>query len=124
MQLSVKEGVWSTTFGPTKKLSFARQQASHVYLIFSVNESGCFQGFAELKSQPSASIKPSLFKATRSSPIQYCENFNVDWRVSGIQFHFKKLNGFPPNPLNENKTIMQSKNGQELIFSHGNYLVT
>ena len=59
----------------------------------------------------------------------------MEWKVTGIHYHFKNLNNFPTNPLNRNLdnnpynphneylTIMQSKNCQEIPFKQGNYLV-
>ena len=42
VKLSYKFNVWATTSGPTKKLLDAFNSCENVYLIFSVNESGCF----------------------------------------------------------------------------------
>ena len=129
IETSQKEGIWSTTFGPTKKLSDAYKNNAHVVLIFSINESGGYQGFAMMKGAPSPTLKPHLFKRTAQSPIAYQDNFPVEWRAKGIHYHFKNLNNFPTNPLNRNTeddaflTIMQSKNCQEIPFKHGNYLV-
>ena len=42
IQLSIDHSVWSTSSGPTKKLSNAYKSADNVILIFSVNESRSF----------------------------------------------------------------------------------
>ena len=42
IKLSIDHSVWSTSSGPTKKLSNAFKSADHVVLIFSVNESRSF----------------------------------------------------------------------------------
>ena len=42
--------------------------------------------------------------------IAYEDNFAVKWETKLIHFPFRNLNKFPPNPLNEYKTVMQSKN--------------
>ena len=65
VQTSVEHGVWSTTFGPTRKLLDAiskRNQPCHIYLIFSVNESGGYQGFARMTGKPDPKLKPHLFR--------------------------------------------------------------
>jgi cleavage and polyadenylation specificity factor subunit 4 len=46
IKTSIEHSVWSTSSGPTKKLQSAFNMADHVVLIFSVNESRNFQGFA------------------------------------------------------------------------------
>jgi hypothetical protein len=45
----------------------------------------------------------------------------VRWVVQ-VDFPFKDLEHFPPNPMNDFLPIKQSKNGQELPFKLGNYL--
>ena len=42
IQISIENGVWSTSAGPTKKLTNAYKNSDHVILIFSVNESRSF----------------------------------------------------------------------------------
>lgn len=42
IRLSIEHSVWSTSSGPTKKLSNAFKSADNVVLIFSVNESRGF----------------------------------------------------------------------------------
>jgi len=76
-----------------------------------------------MMAPPNSTYKPEFFKRTKGSSVAYDENINIEWIVSGILFHFRCLNHFPTNPLNEDKTIMQSKNGQELPARQGNFLV-
>lgn len=94
-----------------------------MFLIFSVTESGGYQGFARMTGLPNNQYKPQCFVKGKDAIVQYCENFPVEWVVKNCYYHFKNLNNFPPNPLNDNKTIMQSKNGQELPGKQGNYLI-
>ena len=65
--ISYKEGVWSTTFGPTKRLTEAYKTGSRIYLIFSVNESGGYQGFAEMRGLPNEHLKKHLFKRGKNT---------------------------------------------------------
>ena len=75
-----------------------------------------------MMSKPDHKLKPNLFKKEPNS-IQYDTNFAVEWKTKMILLPFRNLNYFPLNPLNEYRTIMQSKNCQELPFKHGNFLV-
>jgi YT521-B-like domain len=61
--------VWATSAGPTKKLTNAFKSADYVFLIFSVNESRSFQGFALMESEPDPNYKPEYFMSTEDSPI-------------------------------------------------------
>ncbi|CDW72390.1 cleavage and polyadenylation specificity factor cpsf30-like [Stylonychia lemnae] len=119
--VSQKFQVWATSAGPTKKLTNAFKTSDHVVLIFSVNESRSFQGFALMESEPDPSYLSDYFKSDQESPIQYAGNFKVRWVVQG-DYQFKDLEHLPLNPMNENMPIKQSKNGQELPFKLGNYL--
>lgn len=69
INLSISHGVWSTTSGPTKKLTNAFKSSDHVILIFSVNESRCIQGFALMESEPDSSIKSEIFTSDENSVI-------------------------------------------------------
>ena len=62
--ISQKESVWSTTFGPTKKLTdaYKNPQNQNVVLIFSINESGGYQGYCLMKGTPNQALKPHIFK--------------------------------------------------------------
>ena len=61
IEISQKHNIWSTTFGPTKKLTESFKNNTHVILIFSINESGGYQGFAIMKGAPCPHLKPKLF---------------------------------------------------------------
>jgi hypothetical protein len=68
-----------------------------------------------MTGMPDKNLKPGVIKTSNNNTyITLLENFKVKWHVKDIFYHFRNLNNFPPNPLNEHKTIMQSKNGQEL----------
>ena len=107
VQLSIEHGVWSTTYGPTRKLETALAQKNNCshYLIFSVNESGGYQGFAKLSGRSDPKLKQNIFKKHNES-IQYVANFPVEWKTCLMLYSFRNLHNFPPNPLNEGRTIM------------------
>ena len=111
LDISYREKVWATTFGPTQKLKEAFTSTTNVMLIFSVTESGCFQGFARMKALPCSTVKPNVFRWASNTQIHYNDNFEVEWLCTNVNYHYRNLNGFPANPLNQNYTIMQSKNG-------------
>jgi YT521-B-like domain len=119
--LSMQTGVWATSPGPTKKLTNAFKNCDHVILIFSVNESRSFQGFAMMESEPDPNLRADLFTSDEASPIQFADNFKVRWIVQCNQ-PFSMFECMPNNPMNEDLPIKQSKNGQELPFKYGNFL--
>ena len=119
--ISMQHGVWSTSPGPTKKLTNAFKNSDHVILIFSVNESRSFQGFAVMENEPDPNLKEDLFITDEASPIQFADNFKVRWIIQCNQ-PFHNFEHLPTNPMNEELPIKQSKNGQELPFKLGNYL--
>ena len=69
IQFSLENGVWATSAGPTKKLTNAFKCSDNVILIFSVNESRAFQGFAMMESEPDPNLKYDFFTADKDSPI-------------------------------------------------------
>tara|TARA_B110000285_G_scaffold14021_1_gene13820 strand:- start:949 stop:1194 length:246 start_codon:yes stop_codon:yes gene_type:complete len=42
LNVSLQNGAWATTSGPSRKLCYALKSVENVILIFSVNESSCF----------------------------------------------------------------------------------
>lgn len=107
IEISMEHGVWSTTIGPTRRLAeaYKGRQQSAIYLIFSVNESGGYQGFAKLIGMPNPKFKPQFFQRTPDS-IAYEDNFQIKWLTKLMLYPFRNLNYFPLNPYNEDKTIM------------------
>jgi hypothetical protein len=69
IQISVEHQIWSTSAGPTKKLTNAYKNCDHVILIFSVNESRSFQGFALMDSEPDQNLKSEFFKVEETSLV-------------------------------------------------------
>lgn len=90
IDISIKEGVWSTTINPTMRLDEAFKSSDHVYLIFSINESGGFQGFAEMVGLSNENIKPHIFKRQKNS-ICYYNNFPIEWKTPRLYFPYRYL---------------------------------
>ena len=59
---SQNHNAWATTAGPSRKLSYAFKTVENIILIFSINESGCFQGIARMESEPDPNYKVECFK--------------------------------------------------------------
>ena len=74
-----------------------------------------------MAGEPDKEYKKNFFENGNNSSIQFSDNFKVIWIVE-VEYPFRKLENLPPNPMNENMPIKQSKNGQEIPFKLGNYL--
>jgi len=59
-----------------------------------------------MKALPDKDYKSEFFVRSKEAPVEYNDNFRVEWLAKGIFYHYRNLNHFPPNPMNENKTIM------------------
>lgn len=107
--LSIENNVWATQRHNEDKLNEALRTSPHVILVFSVNCSGCFQGYAKMLGPVGASRK-SVFPG-------YGRHFDVRWiRLDDLDF--SEVSHIS-NPWNENKSIKISRDGQELPFSVG-----
>jgi len=108
--LSVENNVWATQRHNEERLNEAFSNAPHVVLLFSVNMSGCFQGYAKMVSPVGSSKKTSVFQG-------FGRAFDVRWlRLDDLDFN--EVAGIS-NPLNENKSVKVSRDGQELPFDVG-----
>lgn len=103
--LSVENNVWATQRHNEDKLNEALRSAPHVILVFSVNQSGCFQGYAKMIGAVGASQKTDVFRG-------YGRAFDIRWlRLDDLDF---SLVSTITNPWNENKSVKVSRDGQEL----------
>eukprot|EP00930_Biecheleria_cincta_P099558 TRINITY_DN91186_c0_g1_i1.p1 TRINITY_DN91186_c0_g1~~TRINITY_DN91186_c0_g1_i1.p1 ORF type:complete len:455 (-),score=94.36 TRINITY_DN91186_c0_g1_i1:116-1480(-) len=103
--LSVENNVWATQRHNEEKFNEAFRTAPHVIFIFSVNSSGCYQGYAKMLGAMGASKKTHVFKGFgRAFDLKWLRLNDLDFgEVSDIQ-----------NSLNENKSVKISRDGQEL----------
>jgi len=108
---SVEHNVWATQRKNEPKLSDAYRTSPAVILIFSVNKSGAFQGYARMRSLTGKST-------CRTDPFHgFGRLFDVDWlrlhdlEVSEVQ-HLR-------NPLDDNRQVAFSRDGQELAHDVG-----
>ncbi|XP_053209082.1 YTH domain-containing protein 1-like isoform X2 [Panonychus citri] len=111
--LSKAKGVWSTPPQNEHKLNRAFKEFRNVILIFSIKESGKFQGFARLASesrhnaQPIQWVLPPGLSAKALGGI-----FSLDWICRKELSFAKTLHLF--NPLNEGKPVKIARDGQEI----------
>ncbi|XP_058239188.1 3'-5' RNA helicase YTHDC2 [Hemibagrus wyckioides] len=106
IELSQQRSIWSTTPNSEHKLNRAFQESSAVFLIFSVQGSGHFQGYARMCSE----IGSERCKDWGAAGLGGV--FSVEWiHKESISFQFTHQ---LLNPWNDNKKVQISRDGQEL----------
>ncbi|XP_057259848.1 3'-5' RNA helicase YTHDC2 isoform X2 [Pezoporus wallicus] len=115
IDISQQKGIWSTTPSNERKLNRAFWESSMVYLIFSVQGSGHFQGFARMASEIGCE------KSQDWGSAGFGGVFKVEWiRKESIPFQFAH---HLLNPWNDNKKVQISRDGQELEPQVGEQLL-
>ncbi|XP_008936551.1 PREDICTED: probable ATP-dependent RNA helicase YTHDC2, partial [Merops nubicus] len=113
--ISQQKGIWSTTPSNERKLNRAFWESSVVYLIFSVQGSGHFQGFARMASEIGCE------KSQDWGCAGFGGLFKVEWiQKESIPFQFAR---HLLNPWNDNKKVQISRDGQELEPQVGDQLL-
>ncbi|XP_038127912.1 YTH domain-containing protein 1 [Cyprinodon tularosa] len=113
VSLAKAKGVWSTLPVNEKKLNAAFHSARSVILIFSVRESGKFQGFARLSSEshhggsPIHWVLPAGMNAKMLGGV-----FKIDW-LCRRELPFIKT-AHLSNPWNDHKPVKIGRDGQEI----------
>ncbi|TRY92680.1 hypothetical protein DNTS_025233 [Danionella cerebrum] len=113
VSLAKAKGVWSTLPVNEKKLNAAFRSTRSVVLIFSVRESGKFQGFARLSSvshhggSPIHWVLPAGMNAKMLGGV-----FKIDW-ICRRDLPFTKTPHLA-NPWNEHKPVKIGRDGQEI----------
>ncbi|KAJ7399957.1 putative ATP-dependent RNA helicase YTHDC2 [Pitangus sulphuratus] len=104
IDISQQKGIWSTTPSNERKLNGAFWESGTVYLIFSVQGSGHFQGFARMSSAIGCKRSQDWGSAGFGGV------FKVEWmRKESIPFQFAH---HLLNPWNDNKKVQISRDGQ------------
>ncbi|XP_073532332.1 3'-5' RNA helicase YTHDC2-like isoform X2 [Phyllobates terribilis] len=115
LDISQQKGIWSTTPNNECKLNRAFWESSTVYLVFSVQGSGHFQGFARMCSEIGQE-KSKDWGSTTFGGV-----FKVEWlRKDRVPF---QLTRHLLNPWNDNKKVQMSRDGQELEPQVGEQLL-
>nr|XP_057912076.1 YTH domain-containing protein 1 [Doryrhamphus excisus] len=113
VSLAKAKGVWSTLPVNEKKLNAAFRSVRSVILVFSVRESGKFQGFARLASEsqhggsPIHWVLPAGMNAKMLGGV-----FKIDW-LCRRELPFTKTTQLS-NPWNEHKPVKIGRDGQEI----------
>lgn len=119
IQMSIEKGIWATQVMNEPILEEAFQNSERVILIFSVNMSGYFQGYAQMMS-PVGWKRENVWNETNNGTNPWGRTFKVRWlRLYNLPFqktvHLK-------NPLNEYKPVKISRDCQELTQEIGEAL--
>ncbi|KAL9227068.1 hypothetical protein vseg_002805 [Gypsophila vaccaria] len=119
IQLSVEKGIWATQVMNEPILEEAFNNSRKVILIFSVNSSGLFNGYAEMISSV-GQRRERLWSQGTGANKPWGRSFKVKWlRLSNLPF-YKTLH--LKNPLNEYKPVKISRDCQELPTEVGEAL--
>ncbi|XP_053330262.1 3'-5' RNA helicase YTHDC2 [Spea bombifrons] len=115
LEISQQKGIWSTTPSNERKLNRAFWESNIVYLVFSVQGSGHFQGFARMYSEIGRE-KSQEWGSTSLGGV-----FRVEWiRKDSLPFQYAH---HLLNPWNDNKKVQISRDGQELEPQVGEQLL-
>jgi hypothetical protein len=112
---SIENGVWATQRHNEALLTAAFAAAPEVVLVFSVNASGHFQGYARMAT----AVGRARGRWTDAQHIGHC--FGVQWEAL-YDLPFSQTSRLS-NPLNEGKPVKISRDGQELPHDVGVALV-
>ncbi|XP_047338906.1 YTH domain-containing protein 1 [Impatiens glandulifera] len=111
IQLSVENGIWATQVMNEPILEDAFHNSRRVILIFSVNMSGFFQGYAEMMSSVGWR-RDTVWTQGTGSKHPWGRSFRIRWlRLHDLPFQ-KTLH--LRNPLNGYKPVKISRDCQEL----------
>ncbi|KAM6303908.1 3'-5' RNA helicase YTHDC2-like isoform 3-T5 [Podargus strigoides] len=115
IDISQRKGIWSTMPSNEQKLNAAFWESGMVYLIFFVQGSGHFQGFARMASEIGCERSQDWGSAGFGGV------FKVEWvRKESIPFSSAH---HLLNPWNGNKKVQISRDGQELEPQVGEQLL-
>ncbi|KAJ4956389.1 hypothetical protein NE237_013172 [Protea cynaroides] len=119
IELSIEKGIWATQVMNEPILEEAYHSSDRVILIFSVNMSGFFQGYAQMMSSVGWR-RDSVWSNASGGSNPWGRTFKVKWlRLNNLAFqktlHLK-------NPLNDYKPVKISRDCQELSQDIGEAL--
>ncbi|KAK2181853.1 hypothetical protein NP493_377g02045 [Ridgeia piscesae] len=109
--LAKAKGVWSTPPYNESRINQSYKECHNVILIFSVKESGKFQGYARVTGESDKNHAPIRWVLPpRMSPRALSGVFKLDW-INRHEVPFSKTN-LLRNPWNDNKPIKIGRDGQ------------
>ncbi|XP_041370241.1 3'-5' RNA helicase YTHDC2-like isoform X2 [Gigantopelta aegis] len=115
LDISQQKGVWATTSGNESKLNKAFKDGKNVFLVFSIQGSGHFQGVASMVSAVGKEKTPDFMSPGLGG------NFQIKW-IKKTPIPFQNTHHLT-NPWNENKKVQVSRDGQEIEPNVGESLV-
>ncbi|KAK3224741.1 hypothetical protein Dsin_004603 [Dipteronia sinensis] len=119
IQRSIEKGVWATQVMNEPILEEAFYNSGKVILIFSVNTSGFFQGYAQMMSSVGWR-RDSIWNQGSGKSNPWGRNFKVKWlQLNDLPF---QKTGHLKNPLNDYKPVKISRDCQELSQDIGEAL--
>lgn len=121
LELSVMRGLWATHRNNEAKLNDAFDSCDNVVLVFSVNETGHFQGCAKMMSKIGVIIGGGGWKYAHGT-AHYGRNFQLKW-LKLCDLSFNKTRHLR-NSYNENLPVKISRDCQELEPVVGNQLAS
>lgn len=114
----IEDSTWTTQVHVGETLEEAFRTSKNVILVFSINKSKAFQGYARMESLPGSAVVPSWQKAIN---WESAGAFKVRWLViSTTQFY---LVSHLKNSYNENQLVLIGKDGQEIEEGCGSALL-
>eukprot|EP00210_Caulerpa_lentillifera_P001922 g1847.t2 len=113
---SLATGVWSTQHHNEAKLADAFLANYEIRLIFSINQSGHFQGYAVMKSAIGKGPKHNIWVGSAWGGF-----FEIEWQLQ-YDFPFSRFEHLS-NPLNEGKPVKFARDGQEVPTEVGNEMI-
>ncbi|KAL6808781.1 YT521-B-like domain-containing protein [Trichoderma camerunense] len=119
VDMSQRDGLWITSARNGAIFANAFKHHKNVFLIFSVNKSKAFQGYARMTSPPTTTIPPPKWMNNISWEASL--PFRVQW-LSAHRTEFWKF-GKLSNPLNDWKPIFVGRDGQEFPETCGREMV-
>eukprot|EP00916_Digyalum_oweni_P010012 GHVL01016867.1.p1 GENE.GHVL01016867.1~~GHVL01016867.1.p1 ORF type:complete len:333 (-),score=55.94 GHVL01016867.1:1399-2397(-) len=118
---SIDTNVWATQRHNERLLDSAFQESKCVVLVFSINQSSAFQGYAQMLSPIGASRhNPFEIRGRDGKRQPWGRPFRLKWlRKTELSFDATL---YLMNPWNENKPVRTARDGQEMPFSVGSKL--
>ncbi|KAL3867100.1 hypothetical protein ACJMK2_044331 [Sinanodonta woodiana] len=115
LEVSQSTGLWATSGNNKRKLNKAFEDGKTVYLIFSVQGSGHFQGYTRVTSSVTQGNTGDFANS------KFSHACSVEWIKRG-NIPFQNTHHLL-NPWNENKRVQISRDGQEVEPSVGEMLI-
>lgn len=119
VEISINYNVWATTGRNEAKFVKAFLENEYVVLVFSVNGSSKFCGYALMRSKPGESKNSNVY-FYYDNQIFRGKNFDIQW-IRKIDLNFQDV-AHLKNSYNENKPIKVGRDGQEIEPNAGTLL--